>query len=518
LDFDGGPVECATVLRLQPIIKQLTTHYLNNDYSPLQLAQAVNEVIETQFGKAYLETYANIHKQGTTGINLGALVDNLDKVITADSNPKEIMEQLHVLSNFAHYHSVGREMGNINKVYYNTDVIKNDLASVGGLNAVDDIRDELATKVMGGKNMIETWSPENFPMSQSFYNIYEEMRDFTKNFMPYASTEARRHFGDQLRALLGKPRLGEEQHTAAHKFVTVYLLSRPDSPISKWFDKKYTTSLLNKKVNGVINENNIARRLSKVKDQLLFENGGKYPDLVNNTFLSALDEHPDNFTPETDIVALKFNSGGKMTPFEINNLIDGFNDLFNHKDKEIRDLAKSLVWYSTISKGLSSGVDSFADLIPLEQMPDINDYINQTIKAGLGVTYGFAESFIENFYYMDGLVTSIKQKQIVGESKGMVTIAIPNIDEYPTYVKQNKKGEITLFKLYDVTEEGGVYSKYQLDSAMEVPNNSPLIAKGVPYKYIDLSNTRSMMDSIKSTAQEVNEESQCVITSTPPTK
>jgi hypothetical protein len=520
LDFDGGPVEVATVLRLQPVVLKLTQEMQNNNYTE----------IEDGIAELLLKYGGNIEGEGREQFIaakkkakelVGDATSQLDFVKMVDNIGNELdmtdPTQLKILNTYAAYMRAAREMMNINKVYFNSDVLRNRMSNISKLLEVNDIKESLNSRekpvIQGWQKIMDPNLDTNpYPISKSFSDILDTMKNFIGNFMPHGQKDFE-FIAARLKSDTGSDRLSEKIYDQYAKFVMPYLLSLPDSPVAQYFNPEYQAKLLYK---GYDENENIVAQLNTVKNMIL---SNTLPDLKDNRFLDMLDEHPDNRKPKVKVLGLKFETAAKLTSFQQDDIIEDFNALFDHENKVVRKFANALLAYNIMAKGLRSGVDSFADLIPIDVMnipmksgESINGYIRRMTKGGLYENLGgLSGAFIENNFHIEGLVKPFDKRLISEfqeEDDNMYEItpeADPNkLAKYTyDYVGGNKR----LLKL--VTINGtAYYTPFEVSSD---PNGKTVyyedvpIQKGVTYKMLELSKDIDAMAQIKRDLDEYND-------------
>lgn len=512
LDFDGGPVEVATVLRMQPAVKALTRHYLNNDYMPSDLVRAIKEVV-VQMGyseKAASEFIGKKVKKGSTqAFNPTTLLDDIGKEFNV-KDTKFMTRQLQALANFYHFHKGGSEMHKVNKTFFNTDVLKNGLSNVAGYRAIQDSRKALITKLMLGSNYTENFAgvlSDNspYPIAKSYDDTYIEMLDFMSRFFAYASDSFNGVIAN-VKGLTGKEELNENQHQMLNRFTTSYLLSLPGSPARYAFKPEVYVPLLYKKIDGVDNTNSIVDRLNKVKDRII---SGEL-DLADNQFLNSVDVHPDNHNAATNILALKFNTNGSLNQFEQDQLIDEFDELLEHSDAMVVSLAEDLITYNLVAKGLQSGVDSFADMIPVDQMSRFSDYISNKTRSAFSETVRtMGTKFIENNSHIPGLIQFTRADNIESVDVDTFKLNEEALAAYgdkgpPAYLKMFVQGEATLFKALETDET--MFSKVEYVNG--VKTTMP-VKKGETYKLLEMIDSSELLNQHAAIQQEVKDNSSC---------
>jgi hypothetical protein len=516
LDFDGGPVEVATVMRLQPAVLKLTQEMQNNGY--LNIEDGVAEMFlkyksgvkDLKDAKTQAQKFLKDFKN-TTMLDYISMVDNIGNQPNLD-DPK----QLEILGNWALLSAAARQMMQINKVIYNTDVIKNDMSSVAKISEIEDIKESIFTNEAPA---IIGWIPD-YPIASKYSDTLDLMKDFISNFMPQGNDNFS-VLGGSVKELLNKKTLKEEHYQELGKFVMPYLLAQPGSPVSKYFTPEFYGPLLYK---GLGHRDNIVKQLNTVKTMIISD---ALPDLKDNKFLTLLDEHPDNKKSykEEPILALKFETAGKITSSEQDDIIEDFQQLFTHPNEIVRKFADSLLAYNIVAKGLRSGVDSFADLIPIDILNEkidgkesINEYVRRVANSAfLERVYKSAATFIENNSHVDGLVGWVPSNALSEfldedgiESNFLVPIDIEVVEDnkiqLPTYGFMYKDGKKELMKLVEI--DGISYY-----SSREVINNNgkPVVTtipiqKGVPYKMLNINNDVQGMVGLAQQIAEENEE------------
>jgi hypothetical protein len=410
--------------------------------------------------------------------------------------------------NWLRYDAAATDLRTINKTIFNTDVIKNDMSSLGKMMAIDDSRGKLLAKekpIVTGYGSV--MFGDSYRISRNYTKMLGEMQNFMGNFMPHAKADFQ-VVTLGIKELVNKSSFDETLYDEISKFSMTYLLARPDSPVAKYFKPEYYIPLLYKQPKGV-ESNTVVDKLNAVKNMLL---AGQLPDLVNNRFLASVEEHPDNAREK--VLALKFNNGAKLTPSEQDDLIENFNDLFKHPNPVVRDLAEALLAYNIVAKGLKSGVDSFADLVPMDVMGDINAYMNRVIYSdNLEETLMFmATQFVENHTHLDGLISfvskpllekaTVTEQYIDFSSDVKAAIAMGQLKVKAKYAKAYVGNKIVTyrwndkFNRYEGVERVG-------DKLSKVP-----VAKGVKYKLYELY-TADSFAQVAAMQEEIDQRSEC---------
>jgi hypothetical protein len=401
-DLQGGPVEVAAVFRMQPIIRRLTKYFTNNNYSPASLKQAMINMLKEQDESLEERFEALLEQDGTSEMDIVKMVDNIKKTeVQVFQDNKLLNNQLQALANFYHFYEAGREVNNVNKAYFNTDVLKNKISNLGKVNQVQILRNELEnTKYVTG--FLEK-GKVNYDLSNSYWDVYEKMfKQLSKHFV--YGHEAFTAIKQGMSEMTGKT-FNDKVHNDINKFTYTWLLAQDGSPVKHLFNKFDRHNLLSKE-----SDMNIANQLNDIKSKK------KELGLENNAFLSSVEEHPDNYTTKYPVVALKFNNSGKMDKYAVDNMVDHFDELFEHPDSDVRALANKLVDYCIVAKGLTSGADSFSDLIPVERMTEVNDYLRNADNIMQFFDNTFATDFIETQFEMSDAVKTVGQNYKANDS------------------------------------------------------------------------------------------------------
>lgn len=445
----------------QPIIRELVSIYEQEEAMPNELYGIVNKL-----GKKYDKTF-DISKWDITEMKVSALHNGLGKDTKSNVNA-----QLRALANFYHYHRAGRMLAKTNKIF-NADRIS-DMSSLAAVESFVAIRDAVLRNdiVLGAEGIIEG---EDYTTTKHFLKVIEQSATFAEEFFPFNKrglSEVKR----ELTTALNKDNLTDEIIDAVNRNAFLWMFNKPDSPFAGTFTAQRVKELF-------YSDDSIDRKLESFKQR---------EDLKDNKFLMRIMPSEDSMQDVVDIPSLSFDYSYTMSQYEHSQLTDEFLALARHTDKDVRDFAKDLVDYTILSKGFSPGVNSFADIIPIEYWTSPEFYAGgETMAAYFKRKYndfdspskftGFKDRFIQNNSHIKGLVPAVKEKIPAGK---MLPAKAPQFNyeasgndnygfaEYLRHADRRTK-EVTLYKLLDANPNGARYEA--------IP------ARGIPYKLVDYS-------------------------------
>ena len=436
-ELTGDPGEIAAYFRNQPIIREFTNYYINENGNPSQIRTLANKFLKEK-------GYNNIKIEGLNGtvnISTKELQDNIGLDV------KDALSQEEVINNFILYHDAGRMMNNLNKIL-NADRVKfSNVAQLEEFFAIlKEVEDLESDDNPNGRNRFFTGFEglirgDDFRLSKAFRGGLETAKELSDLFFPFQKSGINKA-KELMREGLNKRRFTAEDYKVINKHSLLYMFSQRHvvSPISPLF----STASINYLMKG---DNSIDRQLISIKTQIEdSEEGDALFSLKGNAFLNRLFPHPDNFkkkeitengrgeeVPFSEVKSLMFEFGYDNDVKEINNITHSFKKLYEHPLPEVRDLAKNLVYYQVLSKGFDSGPNSYADLIPIEVWSDrqlslqpgkeesMIEFFNNnyTVFENGKFFKGFFEGFVKNNTQARNLIPKMKkidQKHIQGEA------------------------------------------------------------------------------------------------------
>ena len=433
----GDPGEVAAYFRNQPIIREFTNYYINENGNPSQIRTLANKFLrEKGYNNIKIEAL-----NGTVNISTKELQDNIGLDV------KDALSQEEVINNFILYHDAGRMMNNLNKIL-NADRTKfSNVAELEEFFAIlNEVEDLESDDNPNGRNRFFTGFEglvrgDDFRLSKAFRGGLETAKELSDLFFPFQKSGINKA-KELMREGLNKRRFTAEDYKVINKHSLLYMFSQRNvpSPISPLF----STGMINYLMKG---DNSIDIQLIGIKTQIEdSEEGDALFSLKGNEFLNRLFPHPDNFkkkeitengskkeVPFSEVKSLMFEFGYNNDVKEINNITHSFKKLYEHPLPEVQELAKNLVYYQVLSKGFDSGPNSYADLIPIEVWSDrqlslqpgkeesMIEFFNNnyTVFENGKFFKGFFEGFVKNNTQARNLIPKMKkidQKNIQGEA------------------------------------------------------------------------------------------------------
>ena len=452
----------------QPIIKELTYYYNNNNLSPNDLYRAVSEI-----GSRYRSEYAP--QASTKPFTSEDLKNGIEKDILDN-----VDSQLDMLNNFYHFHRAGRKLSHVNKVF-NSDRVS-DMSSLSAIEVFKGVQQSVTDRLPDGtisvvaQNIfIAGYEPvlegNSFPMTKHYLGALDEAVSFAEQFLPF-NKPAFRNVKDTIKLRLNRPNLTKEALRAINRASFISLYARRGAPFAPLFNDKYVRKLLT-------GSNNIAVQYEAIKEYI----AKNYPDMTN-TFMEKLSPDRNNIKEDVAHYTLSFDYSYSTSKFDTDKTIEDLRRIIYHQDPKIAEFGKNLIYYTILSKGFAPGHNSFIDLIPIEVWEDreisftedtMNEwYYNNEPNFDNPLFLGdvFVDEFIKNNVHLSGLVPSIEVDTGIGVIPGIeffyateYTKAYSrDLEQYSEYVRianpRTKK-----WHLYQHTGDG----RYNLTNTLGVP-------------------------------------------------
>ncbi len=344
------------LLRTQPIIKQLTSDFKNEEGTLGNLAEFVNKV-----GRSLDSNFDIFDQDETMPMTTTDLIEGVRLSVSKIKSTKDITEkdrltaiQLNALINFFHLHNAGRMLGKVNRIF-NTDRVK-DLNSVAAIEEFDDIIDNVEDKTRN--KSIEGFEPilidNAYPITLHYLRGREDAGRFADLFFPFRSN-AMIEVKKIIRQAINRDGLTADLINTINREAFLWLATVPQSsPVGELYNEKTINELF-------IGDNNIVVQMQNVKKL-----ESEFPSLKDNRFLQRLNGNNDNIKDGNVLNTLTFDYSFSMTQEEQNELIDHFRLLLRHKDERIRTFGKNLIHYHILSIGFNPVSNSFSEFIPVE--------------------------------------------------------------------------------------------------------------------------------------------------------
>ena len=491
----GDPGEVAAYFRNQPIIREFTNYYINENGNPSQIRTLANKFLREK-------GYNNIKIEGLNGtvnISTKELQDNIGLDV------KDASMQEEVINNFILYHDAGRMMNNLNKIL-NVDRVKfSNVAELEEFFAIlNEVEDLESDDNPNGRNRFFTGFEglirgDDFRLSKAFRGGLETAKELSDLFFPFQKSGINKA-KELMRKGLNKRRFTAEDYKVINKHSLLYMFSQRHvvSPISPLF----STGMINYLMKG---NNSIDRQLISIKTQIEdSEEGDALFSLKGNAFLNRLFPHPDNFkkkeitengikkeVPFSEVKSLMFEFGYSNDVKEINNITHSFRKLYEHPLPEVQELAKNLVYYQVLSKGFDSGPNSYADLIPIEVWSDrqlslqsgkeesMIEFFNNnyTVFENGKFFKGFFEGFVKNNTQARNLIPKMKkidQKHIQGEAF--------TATETNRQLFDKEMGFVDYFITFDKSVKQNVLFKKERGDQGDRATYNVIEREGIPFK------------------------------------
>ena len=271
-------------------------------------------------------------------------------------------------------------------------------------NPRDGVIDK-APVALYGRNMsesiVEQLLDENSPygLQKGYYNMIENILGVASVLFPMTLSPEFIGFKNTLKQLVGKDNLTSEQHRDVNAAIMFTILTRKDSPLRVFLDKKYSDA--NYKVGK--KSFTLLTQMNKILK--------KHPKLAGNEFFTKIVEDPENKNTK-NFKSIQFDAQQQYSVTERDRIINDLTDLLYRPEKfvtrlpkdatneqketrkksvqEIKDLGLKLAMHTFIANGFRQSAFNFADLLPprflkqpldrsLEELEPISiaDYLNE---------------------------------------------------------------------------------------------------------------------------------------------
>ena len=245
-------------------------------------------------------------------------------------------------------------------------------------NPKDGVIDK-APVALYGRNMsesiVEQLLDENSPygLQKGYYEMIENTLGVASILFPMTMSAEFIGFKNTLKRLVGKDNLTSDQHRDVNSAIMFTILTRRDSPLRVFFDKKYSDA------NYKVSKKSFTL-LTQMNKMLK-----KHPKLAGNEFFVKIVEDPENKNTK-NFKSLQFDAQQQYSVTERDRIIDDLTDLMYRPNKfvaklpkdasadqkeareksiqEIKDLGLKLAMHTFIANGFRQNAFNFADLLP----------------------------------------------------------------------------------------------------------------------------------------------------------
>lgn len=272
-------------------------------------------------------------------------------------------QQYELLLNFLKFREAGQDLVKMFKV------ISPD--SMDGMNSIDSIKSYMSrrnrfsagARTMGEVIFTNPISPNEsvidqfvgqtslYPMQRGFSNLFLDTAEMGAKVFPMTISPAMDALDTKIMELTGQDFLSPEAIREIRRGAMLEVLTREGSPLREFFSDTHL------KLNYLNKDSNLVTKLRDAKV--------KYPELLDNPFISKFIENPDNDLPETTVYLLDYDTSYQMTRFEKDSITLGAYRLLNNSNPEIVQLAEDLLMNSLIVHGFRQTSGSYADIIPV---------------------------------------------------------------------------------------------------------------------------------------------------------
>ncbi len=341
----------AALLCTQPIVQQITRLYLNGGYTPDRLGELITETFAKGLPKGQ-ENPFDARVIESLNFDIGKLEDG-------SASP------LAVAQTFYAYHLAGRALGKVNKVA-NADRLS-DATSFAGLEGFADLMDEIidpdrqkyvlnADLALAGLH----------PLMGKYIETWDTARSLGEALLPTDGHRAFARLAEDLRTLLGKKTLTDNNRRLLRQEAKLYLLATSaQSPLRGMFSKSGIQNLFQ-------STDAVVARLEKMQNT--------YP---RNELLHRLSPSANNGElafDGTSFVTMSFAGGFDLESEDYDVITGAWEELFQSKDKETRRFAKDLVFWTLLSHGFTASTDSLVKFIPIAFIEDARYYNPSTYR------------------------------------------------------------------------------------------------------------------------------------------
>lgn len=230
-------------------------------------------------------------------------------------------------------------------------------------------QDDILEQILEGEYMrlqasFKKQSDESFLMAQKIGFLGAS--DAVQNFKTLLSQAAGRNQGFSAR-----------EHRMIDRKLFEYAATLPGSPLSKYKTVEFAERLFLKgagKAGGSLTIDNILNRIRI-----------KYPLLLNNEFVSRLEDAKSNSQPNNRIYNIAFNPGQSLNETLRDNVIADFTELMQYPEhfvdssmpgqsvEELKDFSELLFANAILTNGFTPGASSYYDVIPFEKFIELGD-------------------------------------------------------------------------------------------------------------------------------------------------
>ena len=334
----GVPVEYVVKFLTQPSIIKAIQHARANGYNPSQLFLSIQEI-----GKEY-KLKPNASVQNMT----------LDEL---DSRSDEVQSKM--LNNFAALVKTGRELSRAFTVL-NPDGLDN-MNEISGVREFIDRENEVL-KTSGVISGIESFINEDLslaeyneviaPIQSAYRNILNETIKAGDQAGFINNRAAFFVFKEKLKFITGKTKFNAETHKFIDRALFLKMIADQDvnNPLKDYMSKERFEKLYKNP------NDNIATRLYSLKKS------GKIQD---NIFFDLLQAGNTNNT-QSLVFTIDVNTTYSLNTAEKNALVEGFREMLESSDTEIKEFAQDLVANQLMTSGFHPRRGSYMDLIPSE--------------------------------------------------------------------------------------------------------------------------------------------------------
>ena len=455
----GLPISQVVQFRNHPIMRQFVEYY-NRSQELKSMPQMV-----TQFAQEYVNPEFEV----------SAEVKNMDGFRLADYTGENRLGDGTVLSNFVHFHTMGKDLMKLNKV--STPNRISDMSTLSAIyefqNIENYVRNENRFSI---ENVESILSNDHYEINKAFMEGLSTAIDFSSRIFPYqevAVQNLKDHSDYGIKALLNKEELNKEQHDAIHQFVFLDIMSRPDGPLADTFTTERARELLMDK------DNNIAAKLREIKKA--------HPKLQNNPFAKHLQEHFGNRLRGESLFRIKFDNSYSYTQDQKNNFTNGLYEMLFMPEiysatpqtaAEVSQFARDIIDFGMLAYGFSPAGESFIDLIPVEfwesvKTPEGKSAIDFYYTSWAEMHNGsnpdmlahLSDTFIRSHLHVPGLIPYVERN---GTGKTMSFPAqhyeVFQNEKYLSYIRayNTSQNRMELFVFQEINQKKeAVYAKTQ---------------------------------------------------------
>jgi len=471
----GVPLETATMLMMQPAVRDVVEYLENNSMHPGQLNHAVKKIYEKYGGKG----------------NLGTMTTDIDSEMLL-TGQEDRGFQRQVLQNFKALNEAGRALMTAFKVI-TPDSLEN-MNEISGIRAWLDVeKSYLEGKsreiVEGAENFIAPPKDKNALYPSRIQVAYRQLMDRALTNAEAAGFINNRpafyRFKERIKTISGSETLSADQHKFIDRALFLKLMSMKQSPWHKLMSRNNMHRMY------VDKKNNIAARFSELKDS------GK---LKGNPMFDALEKDNVTLANGKAFFSISFRGAKEAGPNYQNRLSDGMYEMMESSDPDVRAFAVDLVAHQLVSTGYHPGPRSYMEVLPKEffatsmVVPGMESPANYFAKIQEEtLDQYFFDDFIHEFVLNYGtaspggrpILTQVSKSRVKGLSMGIDSIHIdtqgmranllrPDNTWAPYFVSYLGTGP----EIYAYREEKNAYFK--------------LAKKGIPKRFTELVGDNSI--------------------------